>query len=64
MTIAAIAPNPILPLYDPSWLYVPRGHINVPTGGGTPPVTGNYLLLENLSDISLENGSGFVLLES
>lgn len=43
------------------WLRV--GALSNPVGGGAPPAT-FYLLKEDGGRIQLENGSGFILLES
>ena len=44
-----VVPNPIAPLYNSAWLYVPRSNIVLPVNG-TPPVS-NYILLETGTDI-------------
>lgn len=58
-----IVTSPLYPVANPAWLYVPRSTIVVPTGA-PPPTETWYVLAEDSDDISLEDSSGWLLLES
>lgn len=56
-----VAPQVIFPVKDPAWLYVPRASIVIPVG---PALETYYLLQEDEADITLEDASGFLVLEA